>query len=146
MGQRHDLRCSKCGYEIDAMLGIGMLYSPENIFTGQTPLLNELVDDQSTVKDALKRVKLGETIADDYGHALYACPKDFYLFEKFYFKIGSFEPKYHCQYCDTVLEQVTFAKGTAGTTKLKFIGQDKFWQCPRCGNDAMVETAFENWD
>lgn len=146
MGQRHDLRCSKCGYEIDAMLGIGMLYSSENIFMGSEPLLNDLVDEKAIVKTALNTVEAGENISNDYGHSLYACPNDFYLFDKFYFKIGTFEPEYHCQYCNRILEQVTFAKGKAGTTRLKFIGQDKFWQCPRCGNDAMVEIAFGNWD
>ena len=146
MGQTHDLRCSKCGYGIKAMLGIGMLYSSENIFQGDQPILLDLVSDQEQAKKALDQVAAGAKIFENYGHELYACPHDFFLYDKFYFKVGSIEPMYQCPYGDGILERLIFAKGRAGTTRLKFIGQEKYWQCPRCGNDAMIEYAFENWD
>ena len=146
MGQRHDLRCSKCGYEIDALLGIGMMYSKSNIFEGEKPMLTELVDDTEITNSVLKAVVAGEKISDDYGHELYACPEDFYLFDKFYFKVGDMEPEYHCPYCDNQLQRVTFAKGSFGKTRLRFVDQSKFWQCPRCGNDEMMEVNFGNWD
>ncbi len=146
MGQSHDLRCSNCGYEINALLGIGMLYSAENVFKGEKPLLTELVGDKEISDSVLKAVASGAEISDNYGHELYACPEDFYLFDKFYFKVGEVEPKYHCPYCDNYLQRVTFAKGTAGKTQLKFVDQNKFWQCPRCGNAEMIEFKFCNWD
>jgi len=146
MGQRHDLRCDKCGYEIDALLGIGMLYAPQNIFKGDQPLLSKLVNDDKITLPVLKSVANGAEISNDYGHELYTCPKDFYLFDKFYFKVGNCQPDYHCPYCETSLQRVTFAKGSALKTRLKFIDQEKFWQCPRCGNAEMTEVNFGNWD
>ena len=69
MGQIHDLRCSKCGYEIDALLGIGMMYSKSNIFEGEKPMLTELVSDTEIINRALKAVAAGEKISDDYGYS-----------------------------------------------------------------------------
>lgn len=146
MGQKHDLRCSKCGYEIDALLGIGMLYSVENIFKSEKPLLPELVGDDKITQQAWVLVNNNAEISEDYGHSLYACPEDFYLFDKFYFQVGDFKPQYHCPYCQNILQRVAFAKGTAGKTRLKFMDHDKYWQCPRCGNDEMIEYSFDNWD
>lgn len=146
MGEIHDLHCNKCGYGIKAMLGIGMMYSPDNVFYRNQPILSELVSDDKISEIALKKIQNGEKPADNYGHRLYACPNDFFLYDKFYFKIGSFEPEYACPYGDGKLQRVDFAKGKLGTTRLKFVGQDKYWQCPRCGNDAMIEASFGNWD
>lgn len=146
VGEVHDLRCNKCGYGIKAMLGVGMLYSVENIFYRKQPILTDLVDDEKISQKVLKEVASGADISDNYGHELYACPNDFFLYNKFYFKVGEMEPQYPCPYGDGILERLEFAKGKAGTTRLKFVGQDKYWQCPRCGNDSMIEYAFENWD
>jgi len=74
------------------------------------------------------------------------CSDSEVLFDKFYFEVGDMEPEYHCPFCDNQLQRVTFAKGSAGKTRLKFVDQSKFWQCPRCGNDEMVEVKFGNWD
>ncbi|WP_057881203.1 hypothetical protein [Companilactobacillus kimchiensis] len=146
MGEIHDLRCEKCGYGIKTWLGIGMMYSPEMIFEGTDPSLVELVDDEQISTSALELVKTGAEINDHYGHALYACTNDFYLFNKFYFKIDEMEPEYPCPYCDNTLKRITFAKGRAGVTRLQFIDDEKFWHCPKCGNDSMNEVSFSNWD
>lgn len=145
MGEVHDLHCSKCGYGIKATLGIGMMYSEQVIFHDSEPLLGDLVNEKDIVENALQLVKT-EKVAENYGHRLYACPNDFYLFNRFFFKVGSYEPEYPCPYCQNTLQQVTFAKGDLGTTKLRFVITDKFWQCPKCGNDALTEFAVSNWD
>jgi len=147
MGEIHDLHCNKCGYSIKAMLGIGMLYSPEIVFYGENPSLIELVQNQSITDAALEKISTGAKVNDNYGHALYACPNDDYLFNKFYFKVDEMEPEYPCPYCDATLKRVVFSKSKiAGTTKLKFIDSDKFWSCPKCSNDLLTEFSFENWD
>jgi len=146
MGERHELRCKKCGYGINAVLGIGMLYSKEMVFGGQTPSLGELVQDKSITDTALSKIATGGKVADDYGHYLYACPNDFYLFNKFYFKVDGAEVSYPCPYGDATLKRVTFAKGKTGTTRLQFIDGSGFWHCPKCGNDSLNEVSFGNWD
>lgn len=146
MGEIHDLRCNKCGYGIKAWLGIGMMYSPEQVFYGKAPSLKELVADESISNEALSLIKSGQKASDDYGHALYACPDDNYLFERFSFKVGEFEPNYPCPYCDKSLQQVTFAKGNLGTTRLKFVDTNIIWHCPKCKNELLKEISFANWD
>jgi len=146
MGEIHDLRCSKCGYGIKAMVGIGMLYSPEQIFYGPNPALSELVQDKALTKQALTKISAGKRVDDDYGHFIYACPNDFYLFDKFYFKIDDWEPEYPCPYGDGILKRLIFAKGQLGTTRLKFVDDSGYWHCPKCGNDSLNEVSFANWD
>lgn len=146
MGQIHDLHCSKCGYGIKVWMGIGLMYSQQAVFTGENPSLIHLVNDEEISTKALDLLHSGEKAADNYGHALYACPNDFYLFERFYFKIGNMEPQYPCPYCDKTLEQVTFAKGDLGVTRLQFIKSQQYWQCPKCGNDSMKESFYADWD
>lgn len=147
MGEIHDLRCNKCGYGIKAMIGIGMLYSSENIFGGTDPLLPELVADKNISEQAFQIIKEGKKISEHYGHELYACPNDDFLFDKFYFKVGDLEPQYTCPYGDGVLQRIRFAKGRPGLLKLEFVDHPELtWHCPRCGNDMMNEVAVGNWD
>lgn len=146
MGKIHNLHCSKCGYGIKAWIGIGMMYAPGMIFEGQDPELVSLVDDTKISTAALKLVKKGKKVSEHYGHAMYSCPNDYYLFNKFYFKVGDMEPAYPCPYCDATLKRVNFAKGKIGSTRLKFVGLDKYWHCPKCGNDSLNEISIANWD
>lgn len=146
MGEIHNLRCCKCGYGIEAWLGIGMLYHPDYIFYGSDPSLVELVDNKDISNQALSLLNSGIKPNDSHRHKLYACPNDFYLFSKFYFKIDDFEPKYPCPYCKSVLKQVIFTKGTRGTTRLKFEDNDEIWHCPKCKSELLEEMAFGNWD
>lgn len=148
MGEIHDLRCSKCGYGIKAYLGIGMMYAPHMIFGENDPSLPDLIQDDKITSQALAKIKSGVNAKDNYEHALYACPEDNYLFNKFYFELddGS-KPTYQCPYCQTTLQRVTFAKATGGVTKLKFVeNPDSLWNCPHCGNSTLNEVAFANWD
>ncbi|WP_334352553.1 hypothetical protein [Companilactobacillus sp. HBUAS56257] len=146
MGEMHNLRCSKCGYGIEANTGIGMLYSEENVVKN---FLADLIEDSKITNQAKVLLKEGNRLNENYGHAIYACPNDFYLFNKFYFQLDptEFVPQYPCPYCQTTLERVTFAKGSLGTTKLKFIKEPKkLWHCPKCGNEELNEISYGNWD
>ena len=149
MGEIHDLHCTKCGYGIKANTGIGMLYSPENVFKDKQFLL-DLVDNPKIVDQTMDLLTKGYEINEDYGHAIYACPNDFYLFDKFYFQLKGtkeFEPQYPCPYCQTTLKRLTFAKGNPRATRLQFVEEPgKYWHCPKCGNDELNEMAFGNWD
>lgn len=147
MGEKHDLHCTKCGYGIEAWLGIGMMYAPTMVFEGEHPSLVDLVDDADISSQALKLVQDGQVIADNYEHEIYACPDDFYLFTKLYFKVGEYEPQYPCPYDDgKILQRLTFAKGQLGSTRLQFVDSKQFWHCPKCGNDELNEYSFANWD
>jgi len=146
VGEMHELRCSDCGYGNKFYLGIGMLYSPERLFYDNRPSLNEVVQNKEITDEALKLIQTGSKVDDDYGQRLYACPNDFYLFDRFYFKIGDMEPEYPCPYGDGILKRVDFSKAGPGTTELKFIDGTGFWKCPRCGNNSMNELSFGNWD
>lgn len=148
MGEIHDLRCSKCGYGIKAYLGIGMMYAPEMIFGSKDSSLPDLVQDEDITSQTMEKIRAGITVKENYGHVLYACPQDHYLFNKFFFELADgFEPAYQCPYCQTILQQVTFAKAGPNVTKLKFVEKpDNFWSCPHCGNNTLNEISFANWD
>ena len=58
MGEIHDLHCTKCGYGIKANIGIGMLYSPENVFKDKQFLL-DLVDNPKIVDQTMDLLTKG---------------------------------------------------------------------------------------
>jgi DNA-directed RNA polymerase subunit M/transcription elongation factor TFIIS len=94
----------------------------------------------------------GATPDEDYGHAIYICPKCARLANRFYFKLtspaGEYEPDYRCQKCKARLLPVTLKLSEHRKTKVVYKDRRMAdWKCPECGGNKIVyDKDFIMWD
>lgn len=139
MGSTYEISCRKCDYRKWFSVGIGMMYSPENLinFRSQFGLLPSLIRSKKTV-DIIKGLlrEKNAIIADNYGHAIYCCPKCGEFYERFFMHLdyvgGTFEPEYKCTKCKKKLKQVNDDLSLEEVLN----GKESYlmhYKCPKCG-------------
>ena len=172
MGQQYGIKCAECEYGISVTEGVGMMYSPNAVFYGRCddpsqnwsiafpdgyceydkPLLLSLVKSKSIKEIAFAALSSGATPDDDYGYALYNCPKCNRLANRFHFKLLSptehYEPDYRCSKCKTVLRRVALKHDEDGQSEVVYLNNRKAdWKCPKCGCGKLVFSGdFIMWD
>jgi len=99
----------------DFNIGIGMMYSPQNLidFESEFALLPHLIRSKKSltcIKELL--IENNGVIADGYGHKIYRCPKCGEFYERFFIHLdydgGCFEVEYKCTNCKAVLRPLDY--------------------------------------
>lgn len=148
MGEGYSFKCSSCGYGIEVIEGIGMMYSPHAVFYGRgengEPLLSSLVKSEIIKKKAFDLLAAGAQPDDNYGHELYMCPKCMRFSNRFYFKLRSatedYEPDYKCSSCKTSLKRVMRGYDGNGCLMIEYRNHRKAdWKCPKCNGKELEE-------
>ena len=143
MGGSYEVSCKECDYTKRFMIGIGMMYSPQNIvdLDSEFALLTDLIRSKKTlahIRELLNEKKA--VLADGYGHKVYRCPKCGEFYERFCIRLnyedGSFEVEYKCPKCKTALKPF---KGDIVLEK---------YPCPKCGRHSLYESKTVDilWD
>lgn len=131
MGSGYILLCPICAYELEILLGVGMLYSSlENVVDQLHPSC------RGTVRDILKNHSVRKT---DFWMALYRCEKCNRLYNRLYARIEYdegqvYETLYKCPKCKLALNSVpdNFDLTTA--------------PCPSCGKSRLEIRGHIDWD
>jgi ssDNA-binding Zn-finger/Zn-ribbon topoisomerase 1 len=135
----------ECDYTKDFRIGIGMMYSPQNLidFESDFALLLNLIRSKkaiSHIKELLN--SKNALIADNYGHEIYRCPKCGEFYERFFIHLdydgGSFEVEYKCTRCKHVLNPIDYEIKDGNGREEKEINLKKY-PCPKCGNYKLYE-------
>jgi len=141
MGHTFGVKCAKCEYKFEAVIGHGMAWCDffaSDPYTN-TPYYLEYIEDEKILEDICHILQNEENVRahviDEigYSHGLmqYHCVKCGRLHNKCYFKLvftdGSYEPKYYCDCCENKLIKVNLEN----YIKLK-------WHCPLCGQNKLV--------
>ena len=145
MGSSYGISCRECDYTKNFKMGIGMMYSPENLidFEAQFPMLPHLIRS----KKMLAHIKglLGEknaVIADGYGHKIYRCQKCGEFYERFYIHLNyggdSFEVEYKCTKCKVALRTIDYDVTGVDGWEEKEINIEKY-PCPKCDKHSLYE-------
>jgi superfamily II helicase len=125
--------------------GIGMIYSPENVFKGyedEKPLLFSLVKSKKIQREVSESLNNGFAPSDGYGHEVYLCMHCMNFFSRFHFKLAKgnevYEPRYLCSKCrkELIKKELVVRKG-----QYKVVDCQKKkveWKCRVCGSDELV--------
>ncbi|MGH4139462.1 hypothetical protein [Clostridium sp.] len=144
MGSSYGIRCTKCDYEKQFKIGIGMMYSPDNLqdIDSEFSIFPSLIKSKKTLN--LVRALLNEKngrILGDCGHEIFVCPKCGEFYERFAYKVkydgGVFVPEYKCNKCKAVLCEAADVKKDAEGHR-KGIDLSEF-HCPKCGKKSLIE-------
>lgn len=155
MGTEYSVLCKGCGYHQKFIIGIGMLYYPENLldFDSEFALLPLLIRSKK-VLNRVRELTYEENIkvVDGYGHKIYRCPKCGKFYNRFHLKLeyadGDYEIKYKCTKCKKELELISNDFEDENIIERKEIDLSKY-PCPECGKYELVEDEFypaELWD
>lgn len=145
MGTSYGISCKECDYSKNFMIGTGMMYGLDNIidFDSEFPLLKQLIRSKKARSHIKQLVsEKNATIANDYGHAIYRCPKCGEFYERFFIHLdyeeGSYEVEYTCTKCKTELEILLHQKRSPFGWGLEEINLEKY-PCPKCGTHSLYE-------
>ena len=131
MGNGFTLFCPECGYEIEAILGIGFAYhSLENVI--------DQVDRRRRAR-VLDILKKHHVIGTHYEHRFYRCDECGGLSNRFYVRIRYdddrlYETVFKCGKCGIALSEVTTEEALRGT------------ECPECKNGILEVRSSVMWD
>ena len=151
MGYGIDIKCNKCEYTKSELMGIGRMYSPENIidFNNEFNLLPSLIRSKKTVATIKNLVaKHDARLANKYGHDRYHCHKCKLFYNRFYLHLdynkGSFEPEYNCTKCQSPLERLD----PDAEDKNADVKDYSWGKCPKCEKGFLYEEfgLMINWD
>ena len=150
MGESQTFKCMTCKYELKYVLGVGRLYTPEQLFSQEKkPLIDQLIHSNKTKKTLKEWIHVRHAkICDGYTHVLYVCPSCDRTFNRFHIRLEDhgefFEPEYECDTCKVKLVQLNDEESEVR----KDIEVEKFINngCPKCGEKLLVEMMFERWD
>lgn len=141
MGIKYNLRCPNCDYEVSIAEGIGMFYSPYEVF--QPDNLESFVEDSIVLREALDFLEQGAH-HEDYGQSPYYCPECYNLYQRFHFRLRNedktYSPRYRCPDCDRRLNRARLRDKDGEVTILRLNGKDADWRCPRCGNGKLTDS------
>ena len=144
MGSTISLCCKDCCYKKDFTVGVGMMYSPDNIrdLDGEFAMLPDLIPSKRTltyIKELLE--ERNAEITDDYGHGVYRCKKCGEFHGRFYLRLefdgGSYDVEYKCPRCKTKMERVDclLEPGDCKDSKVNL----ENYPCPACGKHSLYE-------
>lgn len=144
MGRGFGIKCQECSYEKRFILGIGMMYSPENLMD-----LNSEFSILSLINSSRTRKLVRELIThkngnilDGYGHAIYYCNKCGDYHNRFIFSIeyegGIYTPFFKCNKCKIAIEKQEI-------DDYQDVDLDKY-KCPICGKNKLFVECIMNWD
>jgi len=154
MGSSYEISCRECDYTKNFKIGIGMMYSPQNLrdFESEFAMLPYLIRSKKMlahIKELLS--KKSAVIADGYGHKIYLCPKCGEFNERFFIHLdyddGSFAVEYKCTNCKTALKAIDYDVTATDEWEEKEINLEKY-ACPKCGKYSLYEdgTMMMMWD
>ena len=156
MGIMIRIKCKTCNASNEMNLGVGMMYSPSNVFehsAGQ--MLRELVEDDAITDKALSLLSTECGKPGDYGNAAYFCPVCRDAKQKFFFQIIEqssdgdeklkYEPEYVCSICGNVLMHISLGWGE-GSKELERKLRDSGWRCRKCESEDIQCEDFGHWD
>ncbi len=130
MGSGIEITCDNCGYQCDALLGIGMMYSDLrkllHLFHFSRRSIIQQILDEHDVQDT------------HYEHKAYRCEKCGQFHERFYAKIEydgnkTYETVFKCPKCRKKLEDVGY-KDIA------------VYPCPSCRKKTLTAQETISWD
>ena len=154
MGSSYKISCKKCNYTKCFKIGIGMMYSPQNLgdFESKFAILPHLIRSRTVIAYIKKLMRdRGAEIADGYGHKIYRCKKCGEFYERFFIHLDydgeSFEVDYKCTKCKSVLEIIDYdIKGRCGgqENEMDFAK----YRCPKCGEHSLYKerAMMTMWD
>ena len=167
MGSSISFTCKNCAHD-DAIFfggpktrwsfstGIGMLYSPRNVFyedEGRGPMVVSLIRSQKIKAEVSSRLEAGWAPEGDYGHEIYMCAHCMDFHERFHFTLKSgdeaYEPQYPCPKCRIELTLVTLVERGGEITLVDSTGRAILWRCPICGSRDLVldeNAPLMEWD
>ena len=156
------MRCEKCKYRFEALLGVGMMH--DGVFdvlhlSSQERLkkLRIFIQDRAIAKQTLILLEEGAT-ADDYENELYACPQCHRLYTRLYFRLHTeaktYEPDYKCPHCSTLLKRTILGLDAdepviAQGVFCSVVYRDEptvSVSCPKCGNNTWRYDTGILWD
>ncbi len=153
MGSSYGISCRECYYRKDFRIGIGMIYSPNNLkdIDSEFALLPSLIRSKKTLEQIKTLLKEENAeIADDYGHEIYRCHKCGDFYGRFYLRLeyngGTYEIEYKCPKCKIRLKLIDHSVSAIDAMQEKVINLEKY-PCPKCGNYSLYEDGVEIlWD
>jgi len=129
MGHGITVRCTNCGHEQKAFLGVGFAYLSleaviEVVPPAEQPLVLEILNDHYVE-------------STDFEHSLYTCPNCHALEEHFYYRVvyddgQILQSEYRCDRCGTRLDRTT--------------REVSAYPCPVCGHTTLTKEVFIWWD
>ena len=144
MGTSYGISCRECNYKKTFMVGIGMIYSPQNLidFESKHALLPSLIKSKKAVI-YIKELLNGENaVITDYNYKVYRCPKCGEFYERFFIHLdydgGRFEVEYKCPKCKVALKSIDYNGKKVDRWKEKEINLEKY-PCPKCGKCSLHE-------
>lgn len=149
-GRVQTFKCLTCKYELKYVLGVGKLYTPEQLFSQEKkPLIDQLVRSNETKKTLKEWVHVHHAkICDGYTRVLYvylSCDRTFNRFHTQLENNGEFiELEYECDTCKVKLVQLKDEESEVRND----LEVDKFINsgCPQGGEKLLVEMMFERWE
>ena len=163
MGSMIEIYCKDCISEADKKgikdntddmsynrlyLGIGMMFSPHNVFYGNTQFFERAfiydeVSEENIQQDIKRLLGEGATPGDEYDKCIYYCEHCQSFEIKFYFTLetGSkiYEPIYKCGLCSKPLQMIPDDRGLESIKKM-------ILKCRKCGGSNFVIEDVGCWD
>ena len=89
MGESQTFKCMTCKYKLKYVLGVGKMYTPEQLFSQEKkPLIDQLIHSNSTKKTLKEWFHVRHAkICDGYAHVLYVCPSCDRTFNRFHIQL-----------------------------------------------------------
>jgi len=154
MGSTYGICCKECNYRKSFKIGIGMMFSPQNIMDlkSEFAMLPRLIQSKKTI-DEIEELfnNKGTVLASDYGYEIYHCQKCGEFFERFFIRLEfddyTFEVEYKCPKCKINLKQIKYEVQVLDGSKVKKINLNRY-PCPKCGKNGLYQdsTAMMFWD